>query len=241
MCDNHFHSSLFIAEKDGVCLKCGASPTMRLSKFSTTNQGHEETAGLPRIVGLEEDLSIVNERAAKIRVSEATPSSLIHYDTIILREERAKKRVSNAQLRMLDLESSMKINDMGTFMNHFLRVFADFYVKMINSNEVKLTRIVNDMHHEHEAAESLTAHLSKLLASVTLMQSRLDSIYVDVNKHISKTAHSAHHCECEDKEYELEKVILEITEKKIAPSFLTKVHLQLFVCDLRNKSIACFH
>ena len=119
MCDNHFHSSLFITEKDGICLKCGASPTVRLSKFSITNQGHEETPGLPRIVGLEDDLVIVNERAAKIRVSEVTPSPLIHHDFIILREERAKKRVSNAQLRMLELETSMKINDISTFINNF--------------------------------------------------------------------------------------------------------------------------
>jgi len=214
MCDDHFHSSLFIAEKDGVCLKCGASPTMRLSKFNVTNPGHEETAGLPRIVGLEDDLVIVNERAAKIRVSKVTPSPLIHHDSIILREERAKKRASNAQLRMLDLESSMKINDMETFMNNFLRVSIDWFVKIINSNEAKLTRIVQDVHHEHEAVESLTVRLNKLLASVTVTQSRPDSIHVDVNKHISKTAHSTHECECADKEYELEKVILQITEKK---------------------------
>ena len=56
--------------------------------------------------------------------------------------------------------------------------------------------------------------LNKLLASATVTQSHPASIHVDINKHVSKTVCSTHKHEYQDKEHELEKVTLQIAEKR---------------------------
>ena len=138
MCDNHFNSSLFIIENDQSCLNRGASPTMCLEKFNIANQGHEETPGLPRIVGRKDDSVIVNECSENIRVSEVISSPHMCHDSTISREEKSKKRVADAETRTLDCESKMKINNMGTFMHIFFRVSNEWIVKIINFDEAKL-------------------------------------------------------------------------------------------------------
>ena len=41
VCDKHFHQKLFIKENVRICLKYGASPTMFMSTFQVTNEGHD--------------------------------------------------------------------------------------------------------------------------------------------------------------------------------------------------------
>ena len=84
---------------------------MHLTKIIITNEGHEEIQRLTQIVGLKDDLAIVNERHDKIRVGEVTPSPHVNQDSIISREERSKKSVSKIETRILEYELQKKINN----------------------------------------------------------------------------------------------------------------------------------
>ena len=54
-CDNNFHHSLLNnIENDQKSLKYGDSPTMLLSAFSSTNEGHDVILGLLQISGIKE-------------------------------------------------------------------------------------------------------------------------------------------------------------------------------------------
>ena len=109
ICDKHVRPIFFMKGNNRTYLECDASPTMHLTKFSTTNEGHEETQGLPRIVYLKDDLVIVSECDAKIRVSEVTLSPHVEPTSIISRKERSKKRVAKIETRKLECELEKKL------------------------------------------------------------------------------------------------------------------------------------
>ena len=104
------------------------------------------------------------------------------------------------------------------FLTRSCTIFSEFRLSRLLKLSILMKQnwqLVHDVDHEHEAMESLSVHLNKQVASVTVTKSHLDSICVENPKFVTKTVHSTHKHECQDAEDELEKVMSKLDEKRL--------------------------